>query len=187
MEKLEFDLRLLIPIVVGVTLFVTDYAIGWLTLISGPIPVIFIIAFIIGLLAGNVEDALGTTFVTIIIGIPLAALITPFIMSDIVVSEAALLILMFIVVPAYTMRGTITALFGISLYGDGLFLHLMMAFTLYPIMFVFSALGGKLGEYLRNEPDDTSELQNSGFHESMSADSEVNEQEETYHRADSTN
>ncbi|TFH04644.1 MAG: hypothetical protein E4H14_14305 [Candidatus Thorarchaeota archaeon] len=100
MVKLEF----LLSIIVGLGLFLSDFIFGWLTFLSGPIPVIFIIAIIIGIVAGTHGGAIGATMITWISGILIGVLIAPIVFVDILNPDQTLLGL-FIFVFLYSVRG----------------------------------------------------------------------------------
>ena len=72
---------MLIAIIVGITLFVSDLVFGWMTFLSGPIPVIFVMTIIVGIIAGQVGDAVKATFLTWLLGILLSSLLAPIILD----------------------------------------------------------------------------------------------------------
>ena len=78
MVKREF----LIALIVGIVIYITDLLVGWLTLIFGPFPVIWVMAVVIGIIAGGVGDALKATFLTWLFGILLGSLVAPLILNS---------------------------------------------------------------------------------------------------------
>ena len=150
MGKLEF----ILATIVGVILFVSDLVFGWLTMISGPIPVIFIMAIIIGVIAGGIGLALLSTLASWVIGILIGALIGPYVMVDLLGTEQAFFGL-FVFVFIYSIRG----MYRFTYEGDIvevlivglLYLVVMLVITpiIYALSFVLAALGGILGKLIR--------------------------------------
>ena len=97
-------LGLSLAIIVGISLFLADLVFGWLTFISGPIPVIFIMAIIIGIVAGTNKDAIISTMVAWIGGIGIGILIAPIVFVDILNPDQTLLGLI-LFIPMYSLRG----------------------------------------------------------------------------------
>jgi len=100
MVKREF----LIATLVGVLIYITDLTFGWLTFLTGPFPVIFVMAIIIGLIAGTVGDALKATFLTWLLGILLGCLLAPIIFAEFW-SEEGFLPMLPIIVAMWSVRG----------------------------------------------------------------------------------
>lgn len=65
--------RMLLAILTGVVIFISDFLLGWLSIVSGPIPVIFVIAIIIGLIAGDSNNALKSTCLAWMFGLSIGA------------------------------------------------------------------------------------------------------------------
>ncbi|RDE13302.1 MAG: hypothetical protein C4K48_08710 [Candidatus Thorarchaeota archaeon] len=151
MAKWEF----ILATIVGVILFVSDLVFGWLTMISGPVPVIFTIAIIIGLIAGGLGLALLSTLASWVIGILIGALIGPFVMVDLIGTEQTFFSL-FVFVFIYSIRGMFSFTYEgniveVLLVGL-LYLVVMLVITpiVYALSFVFAAVGGVLGRVLRD-------------------------------------
>jgi hypothetical protein len=146
---------LIISVVVGIILFLSDLAFGWLTLLSGPIPVIFIMAIIIGAIAGTYGEALVSTMVTWIVGILIGILIAPIIFADFLNPDQTYLGL-FIFVFIYSLRGTYTWTFEgniVEIIVVGLvYLLVMLIVTpvIYLFSFAFSAIGVVIGKFIRS-------------------------------------
>jgi hypothetical protein len=147
--------ELLLAVVVGIILFETDLVFGWLTMISGPIPVIFIMAVIIGIIAGKIGDALLSTLLSWLFGILIGAVMAPVVFVDYFTSEPSLFTLI-VFVFIYSIRG----MYAFTFEGDlvevlvvGL-LYLMVMIIVTPIIylfsFVFAVAGGVIGRVLRD-------------------------------------
>ena len=150
MVKLEF----LLSIVVGLTIFLTDLIFGWLTFLSGPIPVIFIIAIIIGIIAGTHGGAVGATMITWIGGIVIGILIAPIVFAGTLNPNQTLLGL-FLFVFIYSVRGFYSFTYEgniIEVLVVGLIYFLVMLIItpiLYLISFAFAPIGVVIGKFIR--------------------------------------
>ena len=150
MVKLEF----LLSIVVGLTIFLTDLIFGWLTFLSGPIPVIFIIAIIIGIIAGTHGGAVGATMITWIGGIVIGILIAPIVFAGTLNPDQTLLGL-FLFVFIYSVRGFYSFTYEgniIEVLVVGLIYFLVMLIItpiLYLISFAFAPIGVVIGKFIR--------------------------------------
>jgi len=148
--KLEF----LLAIIVGLTVFLTDFVFGWLTFLSGPIPVIFIMAIIIGLVAGTHPGAVFATLITWIGGILIGILIAPIVFADIMNPDQTLLGL-FLFVFIYPLRGFYTLSYEgniVEVLVVGLVYLIMMLIVtpvLYLISFAFAPIGVVIGKFIR--------------------------------------
>lgn len=144
----------ILSIIVGVSLFLTDLVFGWLTFISGPIPVIFIMAIIIGIIAGTNVEAVTSTMLSWIGGIGIGILIAPIVFADIMNPDQTLLGLV-IFIPIYSLRGTFAWTFEgniVEIMVVGLvFLLVMLIITpiIYLFSLMFSVIGAVIGRYIR--------------------------------------
>jgi len=147
-------LGLSLAIIVGISLFLTDLVFGWLTFISGPIPVIFIMAIIIGIVAGTNGGAIQCTMMSWIGGIGIGILIAPIVFADIINPDQTLLGLI-LFIPMYSLRG----MFAWTVEGNvieimvvGLVYFLVMLIitpVIYLFSFVFSVIGAVIGKLIR--------------------------------------
>lgn len=150
MVKLEF----LLSIIVGLAVFLTDLIFGWLTFLCGPIPVIFIIAIIIGLFAGTHGGAVIATMITWIGGILIGVLIAPIVFAGTLNPDQTLLGLL-IFVFLYSVRGFYTLTYEgniVEVLVVGLvYLIVMLIITpiLYLISFAFAPIGVVIGKFIR--------------------------------------
>ena len=150
MVKLEF----LLSIVVGLGLFLTDFIFGWLTFLCGSVPVIFIIALIIGLIAGSHSGGIFATMITWIGGISIGILITPIVFADLMTPETNILGL-FLFVFIYSVRGVYDLSFEgniieVFVVGIGmLIVVLVLTPVLYLFSFAFAPVGVVIGNFIR--------------------------------------
>ncbi|MDH4213510.1 MAG: hypothetical protein OEV85_06285 [Candidatus Thorarchaeota archaeon] len=146
---------LVLAVIIGIIIFETDLVFGWLTMVSGPIPVIFIMAVIIGIIAGKIGYALLSTLLTWVFGILIAILIAPMVFVDYLAPEQSYLTL-FVFVVIYSLRGV----YSFTYEGDlieviivGL-LYLVVMIIISPIIylssFIFAVAGGVIGRVLRD-------------------------------------
>ena len=149
--KLEF----LLSIVVGLSIFLTDFIFGWLTFLSSPIPVIFIIAIIIGLVAGTHGGAIAATMITWIGGIIIGVLIAPIVFVGYINPDQDIVILI-IFVFLYSVRGFYTLtyegnIFELLVVGLlSLIVMLIVTPVLYLFSFAFAPIGVVIGKFIRN-------------------------------------
>ena len=168
----KLNRELLLAVIVGIVLFISDFTIGWLTALSARIPVIFIMAVIIGIIAGKHTDGLFATGLTWIISIPLGMLITPLAYPQ-YVSQNTTLFGLFLFVPIWTLRGT----FNFQLEGNvievfvaGLVLLVVLiivAPAIYVASLLFGLLGGSIGQVLRGFLHRESQLSDEGSDDRM--------------------
>jgi hypothetical protein len=127
---------------------------GWLTLIAGPVPVIFIIALVIGIIAGSHGEALFSTMITWIGGITIAVLGASVIFAGIMDSDQSLLA-WFIFVFLYSVRGFYTFTYEgnvVEVLVAGLVYFIVMLIItpiLYLLSFAFAPLGVVIGKFIR--------------------------------------
>ncbi len=146
---------LVLAIIIGIIIFETDLVFGWLTMICGPIPVIFIMAIIIGIIAGKIGVALLSTLLTWVFGILIAVLMAPIVFVDFLDPDSSILTL-FIFVFIYSIRG----MYSFTVEGNlvevivtGLLYILVMIIVtpiIYLFSFVFAVAGGVIGRILRD-------------------------------------
>jgi len=144
----------LLAIIIGLAIFLTDFIFGWLTFLSGPIPVIFIIAIIIGLVAGTHGGAVGATMITWIGGILIGVLIAPIVFVDTLNPDQTFLGL-FLFVFLYSVRGFYSFTYEgniVEVLVVGLIYFLVMLIItpiLYLISFAFAPIGVVIGKFIR--------------------------------------
>ena len=146
--------ELILAIVVGVIIFLTDLAFGWLSFLTGPFPVLFIMATIIGIIAGNVGDAVKATFLTWVIGILLGCLLAPIIFAEFW-SDEIFLPLLPLIVMMWSTRGMFidfqfqgTWVEAMAVAAGMLILWLILTPALYLLSFISAAIGGFIGKMI---------------------------------------
>lgn len=167
MVKLDY----ILAIIVGISIFLTDLVFGWLTFFSGPIPVIFIMAIIIGIVAGTNKAAISTTFLSWIGGIGIGILIAPIVFVDMMNPDQTLLGLV-LFIPMYSLRG----MFAWTIEGNiieimvvGLVYFLVMLIItpiIYLFSFVFSIIGAVIGKLIRKRRSESGNDYQHGVQES---------------------
>lgn len=148
--NIKLNQQITVPIVLGIILIVTDYMFSWLSFILGPIPMLFVVSILIGVLTRDVEVAVITTIVSMAIGVGVCALITPFMFGIAVTSLDEVMILLFYTA-VYTSRGPIFFFTGLPVLSEAILLYVLVAPLQYFIAPGFSAIGAKIGERFRND------------------------------------
>ena len=150
MVRREFVLA----IVVGVVLFITDLAFGWLTFLTGPFPMIFIIAIVVGIVAGRIGDAVLATFLTWVIGILLGCLFAPIIFAELW-SDDVFLPLTPLIVMLWSTRGMFidyefegTWVEAMAVAAGMFIIWLVLTPMLYLMSFVAAVIGGFIGKLI---------------------------------------
>ncbi len=152
--------EMLVAILVGVTIFVTDFIYGWLTFLTGPFPVIFVMAFIIGLIAGNGTKGILATIVTWVIGLGLGYVFAPILLADFMGPDTTELGLIFGTL-MWPLRGYYDS-FNVDNVVQAIGLVIVSLF-LTPVMYLFSlgvgGFGGVVGKFVRKRVSDTGPLE----------------------------
>lgn len=145
---------MLIATLVGVILFITDLAFGWMSFLTGPFPVIFIMALVIGIVAGKIGDAVWATFLTWLFGILISCLLAPIIFADLWSDEVFLPFLPLIVM-LWSTRGMFidyqfegTWIEAMAVAAGLLIIWLVLTPMLYLMSFVVAAIGGFIGKWV---------------------------------------
>lgn len=144
----------LLAIVIGLAVFLTDFVFGWLTFLCGPIPVIFIMAIIIGVVSGTHGEAVIATMITWVGGIIIGVLIAPIVFAGTINPDQTILGL-FIFVFLYSVRGfwDITlegTIFEVLVLGIlAILAMLIVTPILYLISFAFTPIGVVIGKFIR--------------------------------------
>jgi len=130
---------LVLAVIIGIIIFETDLVFGWLTMICGPVPVIFVMAIIIGIIAGKIGVALLSTLLTWVFGILIGVLMAPIVFVDFLDPDSSYLTL-FLFVFIYSIRG----MYSFTVEGNlvevivtGL-LYILVMIIVTPIIYLFS-------------------------------------------------
>jgi hypothetical protein len=178
----QIDPKLYALIIASTIIFILDYVFGWLSFITGPISILFVIGLLIGLISGDVVDAVLVTVTSLALGVGICALITPFVFGPVVTSTPEIMSYPSYVFYAavYATRGPFFFLTGIPLEGEAFIVYFFVAPLHYIFSPGFSAIGAKISERLRNKMT-ANDLG------TQTVVTEVIEQEEIVRGADSTN
>jgi hypothetical protein len=158
-ETPEIFQKYKIPFVIGISIFVSDFAIGWSSFLLGWIPMIFVLGLIIGILTGNNDDGIGVFGLTLVIGNIIAGLIMAIVLAPTWISggiDFAALTMLFFIAPFYAVSGLSSALTGFAIT-ELLLIYFIIAPGLYLFSFGFFAIGGRIGNYWRDETEVTLE------------------------------
>ncbi len=158
---------MLIATAVGIALFVLDLTFGWLTFIISPFPVLFIIALIIGIIAGDIGDAARATLIAWFFGILIGCLLAPLIFLGLfwtdespITSEELLLLPLFVIM--WSTRGSF-----INMQIEGSLITIITAAAvwiiiwaivtpvIYLLSFAMAAIGGFIGKRVHKKLDYT--------------------------------
>ena len=158
MVKLEH----LLAVIVGLGLFLSDLIFGWLTFLCGSIPVIFVMALIIGIVAGSHAGAVFSTLITWVGGVLIGILIAPIIFADFMNPEQTILgLFLFIVIYPlrgffdFTVEGNIVEVLVVGL--GLLIIMLILTPVLYLFSFAFAPIGVVIGNFIRRRVGGRSE------------------------------
>ncbi len=150
--------ELILAILVGVVIFITDLTFSWLSFLAGPIPVLFIMALIIGIVAGKIGDAILATLLTWVIGILLGCLLAPIIFAEFW-SDEIFLPLLPLIVMMWSTRGMFidyqfqgTWVEAMAVAAGMLIIWLIITPVLYLMSFIASAIGGFIGKMIHERP-----------------------------------
>jgi hypothetical protein len=143
----------ILVILIGVTLFVTDFVFGWMTFIFGRFPVVWAIALIVGILGGGVMKGIQRTVIVLIIGVALGSLFVPFIFAE-ESSEDVTLFGILLVAAIWPFRGTFAFEYEGNiieelLVGFGMLVLMLVGTPLfYLISLGVAGIGGLIGRYV---------------------------------------
>jgi hypothetical protein len=161
---------MIIATLVGVILFITDLVFGWMTIVTGRIPVIWVIAIVIGFIAGSAMRAVQSTLLAWVIGLLLGTVLAPFVFAEFWDPESTFL-LMPLALAMWSLRGTFAFEYEGSWIGGIAFaagaLLVMLAGT--PMLYLMSlgvgAIGGYMGQVLRKRLEQRQEDHYTAPHE----------------------
>ncbi len=183
MDIMKFYKNFKRPIYVGVAIFATEFALGWLSFILVIIPMIFVLALIVGYFVDTIEDSIVVYSIVLIIGNLLGGLILAIVLFPSWLGpgriDLGVLGVLFFIAPFMAMSGASTMLNGFALTEFTLIIFLI-APVLYFFSFGFAAVGSRIGNRLRNE-----ELENA--EETVKDISTLTKEEESIFSIDSTN
>lgn len=129
-------------ILVGIALFVLDFLYGWLTLLTGVFPMIFVIGFIVGLLAGGFNKAVGSMVLVLLIGLGIGFLLIPMVLEGIFDPDSIIFGQIFATM-FWPIRGTYYSMFGVS--GAEAILGFIAIIFIAPLIYLLSLIAATLG------------------------------------------
>ena len=143
--------------VIGISIFVSDFIFGWSSFLLGWIPMIFVLGFIIGILAGNTDNGIGVFGLTLVIGNLIGVVILAIVLAPSWLSGGFNFVsfaILFFIAPFYAMNPYISVL---TLFGpsENFMVYFILAPGFYVLSFVFFVIGGTIGNYRRDETETT--------------------------------
>ena len=89
--------KILFAIIVGIILYITDMNFGWISYWLGGVWTIFIIVFIVGILAGDISGGFFAGLLTVLLGVGIIALIPDILLPGFTISATDILSRMWLV------------------------------------------------------------------------------------------
>ena len=142
--------KVLLAIIIGVILFLTDMRFGWISFAIGGVWTLFIIMFIVGILSGDIAEGFLAGILTELIGVGILALIPDIFFTEITVSATDFLARMWIVMGlslSYSLRfpdAPVPWIEGLVI----IILLIALAPVVYVMALLFSFLGGILARII---------------------------------------
>ncbi len=142
--------KVLIAMIIGLVLFITDMRFGWLSVHIGGVWTLFVIVFVVGLFAGDISGGFLAALLTELIGVLLLALIPALFFTEIVITATDILGRMWLVMAlslSYSMRFPSAPVPWI----EGLVIILLLV-ALAPLVYLmalfFGLIGGLFGRFI---------------------------------------
>jgi len=142
--------KVLFATIVGIILFIVDIKTGIISLSLGGLPSIFIIVFIVGILAGDISGGFVAGILTELLGVGLVAVIPQILIPEYVFTATDILSRMWIIMGISVSYGTtfgtepVPWLVGIILVA---FLILLAPF-IFAFALLFGPIGGLIGRFI---------------------------------------
>ncbi len=142
--------KMLFATIVGIILFITDMNFGWMSYWLGGVWMVFILLFIVGILAGDISGGFLAGLLTVLLGVGIIALIPEIFLPGFTISEPNILFRMWIVMAfslSYRVRfpdAPIHWIEGIVLIA----ILILVAPLVYLIALVFGLFGGLFGRFI---------------------------------------
>ncbi|OLS26871.1 MAG: hypothetical protein ThorAB25_20860 [Candidatus Thorarchaeota archaeon AB_25] len=142
--------KVLFATIVGIILFIADIKSGFIAFSLGGIPSIFLIVFIVGILAGDISGGFVAGLLTELLGTGLLAVIPQILIPEFTFTETEILFRMWIImaisVSYSTTYGTepVPWLVGIVLVA----LLVLLAPFVFGFALIFGPLGGLIGRFI---------------------------------------
>jgi hypothetical protein len=143
--------KILFAIIIGTILFITDMKFGWISFALGGVWTLFIIVFIVGILAGDISGGFVAGILTELLGVGIFALIPELILDPgITISATDILSRMWLVMAlslSYSMRFPDAPVPWIETLVI-IILLVLLAPLVYVMALIFGPFGGIIGRFI---------------------------------------
>lgn len=142
--------KVLLALIVGIILLITDILYGWISVFLGGVWTLFIIIFIVGILAGDISGGFLAGFLTELLGVGLLAMAPEIFFSEVTITATDIFSRMWLVMSlsiSYSMRfpdEPIPWIEGIVIIA----LLVVLAPFVYAMALFFGLLGGLIGRFI---------------------------------------
>ena len=142
--------KILFATIVGIILFITDLMLGWISFSLGGIPTIFLLIFIVGILAGDISGGFVAGVLTELLGVGIVALAPEILFPGVTISATDFLGRMWLIMAlslSYNVRFPDTPipwLVGIVMIA----LLVLLAPFVFAFALIFGPLGGLIGRFI---------------------------------------
>ena len=142
--------KVLLALVIGIILFITDMLFGWISVSLGGVWTLFIIIFIVGILAGDISGGFLAGLLTELLGVGLLAMAPEVFFPEVTITATDIFSRMWLVMSlsiSYSMRfpdAPIPWIEGIVIIA----LLVVLAPIVYAMALFFGPLGGLIGRFI---------------------------------------
>ncbi len=141
--------EVLVASIVGIAMFITDLKFSWLSMYLGTIPGLFVIAFVVGVLATDIGGGLLSAFVALVGGVAVSGAFFSYLFPEYWNPETTLAgVILFVVV--YSVRNLFPDEEMSPAEAIGMFIVMLVLTPMaYGFCMVLGAIGGFVGRLLR--------------------------------------
>ena len=142
--------KMLFAIIIGIILYITDMNYGWMSFWLGGVWTIFVIVFIVGILAGDISGGFVAGILTVLLGVGLIAVIPEILLPEYTISATDILSRMWLIMAfslSYSTRfpdAPIPWIEGLVI----IMILIVLAPLVYGIALVFGLFGGLIGRFI---------------------------------------
>ena len=142
--------KVLLSIIIGIILFITDMIFGWISVSLGGVWTLFIIIFIVGIIAGDISGGFLAAFLTELLGVGLLAMAPEIFFPEVTITATDIFSRMWLVMSlsiSYSMRfpdAPIPWIEGIVIIA----LLVILAPLVYAMALFFGLIGGLIGRFI---------------------------------------
>jgi hypothetical protein len=142
--------KVLLAIIIGIVLFITDMLFGWMSVSLGGVWTLFIILFIVGILAGDISGGFIAALLTELLGVGLLAIAPEIFFPEVTITATDIFSRMWLVMSlsiSYSMRfpdAPIPWIEGIVIIA----LLVVLAPLVYAMALFFGLIGGLIGRFI---------------------------------------